>query len=82
MSPIFIKLLSLNSVIIINLFFNKFFEKIVPKFAIVSKVLPDFEITIKQELFIFFIFLKLLIKFTSKLSKKNIFFLFFFLKNE
>jgi len=28
----------------------------VPKLAIVSKVLPDFETTTKQEFFIFFIF--------------------------
>ena len=46
-----IKALSVGSEITINLFFNKFFENIVPKFIIVSIVLPDLPDTIKQELF-------------------------------
>ena len=63
----------------INLFFSKFFEIEELKFAIVSRVLPDFEITIKQEFFKFLIFLNLKFKFKSKLSKKKTsFFIFFF----
>ena len=42
---ILIKLLSLSSVIIINLFFNKNFLGIDFKLATVSRVFPDFEIT-------------------------------------
>ena len=44
------------------------------KFVIVSRVLPDFETTIKQEFFIFFIFVNSKCKFESKLSKKKKFF--------
>ena len=76
-----IKALSVISVIIINLFFNAFFENNVPKFVIVSRVLPDLEITIKQEFLKFFIFLYFKFKLKSKLSKKNTsFFIFFFQK--
>ena len=52
-----------------------------PKFVIVSKVFPDFETTIKQEFFKFFIDLYLKFKLISRLSKKNTFFFIFFLKN-
>ena len=54
----------------------------ISKFEIVSIVLPDFETTIKQELLKFLSFLKFKYKFSSKLSKKNIFFFIFFLKYE
>ena len=77
-----INLLSAISVMMTNLFFNKFLENNAPKFVIVSSVLPDLETTIKHEFFIFFIFYILGCKFKSKLSKKNTFFLIFFLKNE
>ena len=76
--PILTKLLSFNSVIITNLFFNKDSEKIIFKFVIVSRVFPDFETTIKHEFFKFFIFLYTECKFGSKLSKKNTSFLIFF----
>ena len=76
--PILAKQLSIISVIIINLFFSKVFENTVPRFVIVSRVLPDFETTIKQELFIFLIFLYFKFKFESRLSKKNTSFLIFF----
>ena len=45
-------------------------------------VFPDLLTTIKQELFKFLIFLNSKFKLGSKLSKKNTFFLIFFLKNE
>jgi len=67
--------------ITINLFFIKFFENTVPKFVIVSRVLPDLETTIKQALLKLFISLYFKFKLPSKLSKKNTFFLIFFLKN-
>ena len=52
---IIFKALSLISVIKINLFLNKDLEKIKSKFAIVSRVLPDFETIIMQEFFKFLI---------------------------
>ena len=51
------------------------------KFDKVSIVSPDFDITIKSVLFVLFFFLKFKIFCSSMLSKKNIFFLFFFLRN-
>jgi len=47
------------------------------KFVIVSRVLPDFETTIKQEFYILFVNSKC--KFESKLSKKKKFFFIFIL---
>ena len=78
----FSKQLSFISEIIISLFFSKDFEKIMPKFATVSKVFPDFETTIKQEFFNFLISLNCKFKFSSKLSKKNTFFFILLLKKE
>ena len=77
---IVLKALSVGSAIIINLFFDKFFENIAPKFIIVSRVLPDLETIIKQESFKFLIFLYFKLK--SKLSKKNTLFLILFFKND
>ena len=78
LSAIKLNALLFISVIIINLFLIKEFEKTIPRFVIVSRVFPDFEITTKQEFFMFLIFLHCACKSGSKLSKKNIFFLIFF----
>ena len=72
-----IKLLSVISVIKINLFFNEFFENTTLRLVIVSSVSPDLETTTKQEFFKFFIFFNSECNPASKLSKKNTFFLFF-----
>ena len=77
---ILIKVLSFASVMIIILFLGKVFLKTKLRFAIVSSVCPDLDTIIKQELFIFFIFLKFKYKLASKLSKKKYFFFYFFLK--
>ena len=58
------------------------FEKIKSKFVIVSRVLPDFETIIMQEFFKFLILRNCKYKSSSRLSKKNTFFLILVLKNE
>ena len=77
-----IKPLSFISVITNKLFFIKDFDKTMLRFVIVSTVLPDLETTTKQDFFKFLIFLNSKCRFGSKLSKKNTFFLIFFLKKE
>jgi len=71
LSAILFKTLSFISVIKINLFLNRDFEKTTLKFAIVSSVFPDFETIIKQEFFKILILLNCKCKFSSKLSKKK-----------